>query len=277
MADWIPIASTLDQNGAFAALANLPNAAALKPVPLAAGRTPFEAFSENEMVLDFSMAMQLGVAAAFDASAAFKTRTISHEVAVFSEQDTTTPAGGLILGTTWGASIRTRIDVTNFDSKVSLSLGAVAAAASIGLVSASYTIEGIGIADPSILAMLPGPGRFDEGTRKKIFEAINMVKNDFLLPKKGISSVPFRILVSNPSLHFASPLARARAQLFAMRQLRDGLTENAALSRAGTLSLNKAAVTAAYREWAGIQSPATAPSGAVRKRAETWLEDIDLD
>lgn len=55
MADWIPISPTLDQTGAFAALANLPNGAALKPVPLAA------------------------------------------EAVVYSEQDTTTPVGGLIL------------------------------------------------------------------------------------------------------------------------------------------------------------------------------------
>jgi hypothetical protein len=212
----------------------------------------------------------------FDSSAALKTRTITHEVVVYSEQDTTTPVGGLILGTTWGAGIRTRIDVTQFDANVKLSLGTVAAAASIGLASASYTIEGLGVCDPQILAMLPGPGRFDETTRKRIFAAIQQVKTQFLLPKRGITSVPFRILVSSTSTHFPSPLARARAQLFAMRQIRDGVPEKTALATATKHALNGPAVTSVYRDWASVTTPNAAPSPEAMRRADAWLDSIDL-
>ena len=277
MPDWIPISPTLDRTGAFAALSNLPNAALLRPVPLAPTQAPFGIFTETERVLDLSMAAQLGVAAVFDASAALQTRTLTHEVTVHSEQDTTAPVGGLILGTAWGAGIRTRIDVTRINAKVKLSVGAIAAAASMGLVSASYTIEGMGLADPFILAMLPGPGRFDEPTRMRISAAIHAVKQRFLLPRRSLTSVPFRILVPNPSAHFPSPLGKARAQLFAMRQLRLGAPEAAALAGAARHALNGAVVSAVYRGWAGITSPTAAPSADVVRKADAWISSIAVE
>jgi hypothetical protein len=275
MPDWIPISPTLTPAGAFAALSSLPNAATLTPVPLAGGQESFGTFRETEQVVDFSMAAQLGVATAFDVSTALKTKTIAYDVAVYSEAVTTTPPGGLILGTWWGAGIRTRIDVTNFNAKVNLSLGAVAAAASIGLVDASYTIEGIGVADPAVLALLPGPGRFDDQAYKQILACVAKVKADYLVPQKGITSVPFMILVSNPGQTFAAPLDRARAQLFAVRRLRDGIPEAKAISGAGAAGLDAIAVQDLYRQWAGLAAGAT-PSSAARDWAQNWLDSIDL-
>src|ERR1043166_1062434 len=118
MADWIAIDSTLTDVGAFAAFSTLPQGSKLKPIPLDPGQPPFGILWQRELQYEFNVAAQLGLASLVDFKTSFKSRTIAYDVVLYSEVITSSvPNGGLIYGTRWGAGLRTKIEVTNFDAK----------------------------------------------------------------------------------------------------------------------------------------------------------------
>jgi hypothetical protein len=256
----------------------MPHSNELKPVPLASGQSQFGTWWKQELQYDFNVAAQLGMASLVDFSTSFKSYIIAYDVVKYSEVVVEvvvgSPNGDLIYGTRWGAGIRTKIEVTNFDSKFDLTLGNIAAAASIGLVNACFTVQGLGVSDPKILGLLPGPGRFDEKTHTQIKSAINRVINDVLIPGAGLVSVPFMILVLNSRLTFAGPVLRSRSQLYTIRRIRDGVSETVAVKNAKVSAADETLVLSLYRNWAETTAENPVPNESARRRAKAWLDQV---
>jgi hypothetical protein len=276
VADWVQIDPTLTKGGAFAALSDLPRGDQLKPVPPDPNATAFGTRRADGDSYNFSAATQLGLGSVADAAASFQTRTYAYDLVYYTPVTTTTPNGDLIFGTWWGAGIRVRLEVTNFRAKVNLNLANIAAAASIGLVDASYSIEGLGIADVSIFKLLPAPGRFDDGSLKKILQAMNNVDKNILMPKKNLVAVPFMIWVANAALTFATPVDRARSQLYALRRIRDGLEQGKAVAAAKKDGIDPLLVETIYTQWALTTAASPSPSAQAITRAKVWLDRASL-
>jgi hypothetical protein len=276
MADWIQIDPTLTKAGAFAALSSLPRADELKPVPADPNATTFGTRFSQGQAYSFSAAAQLGFGSVADASTSFQTRTFAYDLMYYAPGRTDKPNGDLIYGTFWGAGIRVRVEVTNFTAKVDLTLANIAAAASIGLVDASFSVEGLGIADVSIFKLLPPPGRFDDNSLKQILDAMNDVEANILIPKKNLVAVPFMIWVANAQLTFGDPVQRGKTQLFAIRRIKDGLEQDKAITAATNAGLDPLLVETIYTQWAGTNAGALKPTADAIRRAGDWLKTVNL-
>ena len=272
MAEWLPIGPELNPSGEFSALSRLPNGADLKPVPLE-GEAPFGTWLEKGTQLSFSVASQLGITGVANASTSFRSVTFTYDAARYTESGLVNPPlGGLIFGTRWGAGLRAHVYVTEFDAKVDVSLANVAAAASVGLVSASYRVDVFGVKDASLLKDMPSPGRFDQSTYKQLQAFIEAVKNKSQQATNQLVSVPFMIAVDNPTRVFAEPTQRARTALFAMRRIAQGVTRDVALKSAQDLGIDLFFVETIYREWAGTTELDLTPSKSARDEASKWLK-----
>src|SRR5579871_811233 len=247
MGVWIPIDVNLDKNGAFTALSHLPRAAELKPKPLAPDQEAFGTWWANGSTLSVSVASRLGLSGIVDQSSSFKSTTITYDVALYSESLDAQGNGDVIYGTRWGAGLRARITVYDFSFKPALSIGTVAAAASLGMVDASYQIEGIGISDPSLLKMLPDPGRFDEKSHGQLMDAVKQVESTILAKKQGLTAMPFMIYVANAAF-VQEPIERARSFLFGARAVAQKNDLKSALAKAEE-SLDTVAIRTAWDHW----------------------------
>jgi hypothetical protein len=280
MADWIQIDPTLLTSGAFAALSGLPKGDQMLPVPPDPAATPFGTRYGNGSAYSFSAATQLGIGPVASASATLQTQTYAYDLMYYApgvmNNPKDQPNGGLILGTWWGAGIRTRVQVMNFDAKVQMTLGTIAAAASIGLVDASFSVEGLGMADVSMFSMLPDPGKFDQNSLKLILRAMVEIEKSVLIPKKNLVAVPFMILVSNAGQSFADPIGRAHAQLFAIRRIRDGIAQDVAIANAVAANLDPATVELVYTKWANTSPGTPVPSPTAVQNAKAWLDRAKL-
>lgn len=278
MAEWIPVSPDLDSDGSFAALRRLPNASSLTPVPLDPADDPFGTFYADGTHLDFGVAAQLGLTGIANASTSFKSKTITYDAAMYANSPIQNPPqGGLIFATRWGAGLRTHIYVTDFAAKIDVNLANVAAAASVGLVSASYRVEAFGINDRKVLKAMPPPGRFDEGSYKLILGFVDSVLRQNLIPKEKLVAVPFMIAVDNPAVTFGAPLDRARTALFAMRRIARGVGRADAIGAARTADgIDPIHVETIYTQWARTTAQQPVPSGAMVDRAQAWLDKIKL-
>jgi hypothetical protein len=277
MADWIQIDPTLTSGGAFAALSGLPRGVEMKPVPVDPTATQFGTRHSDGSYYNFSAATQLGFASIADASASFQTKTYAFDLMYYASSTLiSSPNGGLIYGTWWGAGLRIRIEAVNFTAKVDFNLATIAAAASIGQTDASFSIEGLGIADISIFNLLPGPGRYDDNSYKQILQAMADVENNILIPQKNLVAVPFMIWVANAGLSFGTPIDRAHAQLFAVRRIKDAVPQDQAIAAASLAGVDPATVEIVYTKWAGTSSTNLTPNATAVGRAKDWLSRSNL-
>ncbi len=275
MGVWIPIDVNLDDDGAFAALSHLPRAAELKPKPLAPDQEPFGTWWANGSTLSVSVASRLGLSGIVDRSSSFNSTTITYDVALYSEALDSQGNGDIIYGTRWGAGLRARITVRDYQSKTTMSLSSVAAAASLGLVDASYQIEGIGISDPSLLKLLPDPGRFDEKSHGQLMDAVKQVETSILATKQGLTAMPFMIYVANAAF-VQEPVDRARSFLFGARALAEKNPLRGALARADQ-SVDAVAVRTVYQKWADGTPEDHGPPQAAIDAATSWLQACGLN
>jgi hypothetical protein len=269
MGQWIPINPNLDPGGAFAALAHLPGGGALKPMPLDAGQDAFGTWWEQSSTLSVSAASRLGISSLVDSSSSMKSQTLTYDVALYGEVIAPVPIGGLIYGTRWGAGIRTRITVFDAESKTNMKLSSVAASTSLGLCNATYQVEGLGITSPSLLGLLPGPGRFDANGHAQLTAAIRAVVDNILKPKQSLTAVPFMIFVSNAAF-FANPIERARSFLHGVRSIAWQSDLKGALDKAERI-LDPIAIRTAYEHLApGTADTAHPPANSI-EQAKAWM------
>lgn len=194
--NWYPINPLRKENGAFYSLSLMDNAEQLKPLELDAGENPFAQFKVMQNSLNIQTAADLGVAIG-SVSGSFKSFCLSYEAMLYTEKITTTPIGGKIYGTRWGAGLRVILKISDIQSKANFNFGAIAAAAELGLAKVEYEINGIGISSPSILKVLPGPGEFNFENYNKIIQAAEKVKKFMSDNSDKLKAEPFQVFMSD--------------------------------------------------------------------------------
>ena len=194
--NWYPINPLLKKDGAFYSLSLMDNGEELKPIELEEDENPFAQFKVMQNSMNIDTAAKLGVSIA-SISGSFKSFVLNYEAMLYTEKITTTPIGGKIYGTRWGAGLRVVLKVSDIQSKASFNFGAIAAAAELGLAKVEYEINGIGISKPNILKVLPGPGEFNFENYNKILEAADKVKRYMADHSDELRPEPFQVFMSD--------------------------------------------------------------------------------
>ena len=269
---WTPIAPDL-HNGVFESLQGIEGLVGAEPVDLDV--EPFGSLKTLRAERSTFVASQLGVAKIVDLELAYESRSLVRDTFAYSESPIVVANDRPIIQTMWGAGVRVRVDFSSLDSRLEINLGALAAAASLGLVKASYEVVGIGIADPTILGLLPGPGPFNLESLGKIEKAVDEIEKAALIPKKNLRSVPFQVRFSRGFEHVAAPISsRSKARLYAIRQIEKQKTLDDAVAWGIRIGLDEVEITKTYKEfWADPQKP---PSDRASSRADAWLDVVNL-
>ncbi|WP_306349831.1 hypothetical protein [Flavobacterium sp. '19STA2R22 D10 B1'] len=226
---WYPINPLLKEDGSFYALSFDDNAEELKPVALTGNDNPFAQFRVLQSSINLQTAASLGVALG-SGKGAYKSFFLSYEAMLFTEKISTQPIGGKIYGTRWGAGLRVILKISDVQANASFNFGMIAAASELGLANVEYEINGIGINNPAILEVLPGPGQFNFDNYTKILNAADEIRKYMAKNPGQLRAEPFQVFISDELE--SDVLKDSQAVIFAANQLRDRKTIGEAIIEA---------------------------------------------
>lgn len=266
---WYPVDPTLVKGtGAFAMFADDPEAANLKPVPLAADKQPFSVvdWEQGEISIDF--AAKLGFGPFFQADAKYSSRCFRYELMAYTDEEShSAPAGGKIYGTRWGAGMRVVAAIQSVDLSVGGGFAAFAAAAELSASKGFFSIKTYGLST-DVIEMLPEPQTLSVESYGKIMEAVSKVKKHLNKEKSKLNQVP--IAVRTAVNLDQTPVDKARAVAHAMRKIRFERPLRVALKEARDAGLAEDVVRQIYERYADANNEGV-PSKAAASRAESWL------
>ncbi len=266
--NWYPIDPSLTNKGAFHALSQEKNAGRLKPIPLDKNDQAFAQIRVLQNSLSMDTAQSLGVAVA-SIQSNFRAFCLTYEVMMFSDKVSTKPVGGKIYGTRWGAGLRVMLKVANVDinAEAKLTFGAIAASAQLGMASVEYEINVIGINDPKIVSLLPGPGEFNFESYSKILDAADEVKKYMSKKDAKLEAKPFQVFLTDD---FKRDVFKdSQSVIFACRQVMNKTNLLNALKKADS-RYNKEIIKSTYKKF-GINDQTERPNKDKRVKAEHFL------
>jgi hypothetical protein len=273
---WYSISPRLDDDGRFVALAG--KATKNDPMkPVKTGAVQLGQVRLIEEVHDANLAGNLGIAGRVEMSTDNRTRVLVREVSTWDEHMPPLQTPGTVIGTRWGVGFRIVVAVTGFEADVSLDLNRIKAAVQIGAATASYSIEGIGIAEPSFFSHVPGPGQFDQETMDAIEGTADALANWIATHEKDAVSraVPFHVATRHP-LEFTESVD-ARAVYFAVTRIHKRRPFHMARDGAVFRDIDVGVLKNVYREFCGAQILVHGiPSPAQKRAAEEWLAEAGL-
>lgn len=264
---WLPINPLLKEDGSFYSLSLEENASELKPLELESDENPFSQFKVMQSTLNVKTAAKLGVSIG-SVSGSFKSFVLSYEAMLYTDKVSSTPIGGKIYGTRWGAGLRVLLKVSEYNSKGSFNFGAIAAAAELGLAKVEYEINGIGISKPSILKVLPGPAEFNFDSYNKILDAADKVRRYMADNHEELSPEPFQVFMSdevNQDL-----FKETQSVVYAARNVMSRNSLNEAISNAGA-RFNVDIISSFYLKM-GITDENRRPSRDDKREASDFLD-----
>ncbi|HKX87300.1 MAG TPA: hypothetical protein VJL37_11560 [Flavobacterium sp.] len=265
--EWFPINPLLKENGAFYSLSFEKEADVLKPVALTADDQTFSQSEVFQRSINLQTAADLGVVVG-SVNGNFKSFCFSYEAMMFTDKIVSTPIGGKIYGTRWGAGLRVILNVTDLKTSADFKFGALAASAELGLAKVEYRINTIGFNSPEIFKLLPGPGEFNFDTYNKILEAAEMVKKYMSENVDKLTPQPFQVYMSsevNNDVYVSS-----RSVIYAARCVSNRETLAEALSKSNG-KYNSDLIRGFYTKM-GILDENSKPSRDDRNEADDYLE-----
>lgn len=273
MYDFYPIAPDVTPSGAFAAFADWPNAATLKPLDLPPGtQLSAGSFDIVNTTMSAEMAVKLGFGPMFSGGAGRKTQAFFYEATVFNNvlQPASVP-GAMIVGTRWGVGLRISVKVTSDEVDTDLSIGLIAAKVHLRRASASYRIEGLGLGAAALTAVadvLPTIGEFSLDAYKRIGDVTKILGTYLTTNIASLVPIPYQIAIARQLTR--DQLVEARSVVYAMKCLARGLDVDRA-EREGGLDVDLATVQEVYGH--NATNPA-APTGSEQDAAKQWVKEV---
>ncbi|MGB5820728.1 MAG: hypothetical protein WBG90_14680 [Saonia sp.] len=265
--NWYPINPLLKENGSFYALSFEKDAEKLKPIALEKEDNPFAQFRVLQSSLSIQAAADLGIGIG-SINGSYKSFCLSYEAMLFTEKIATNPIGGKIYGTRWGAGLRVILKVSEIQAQSNFNFGAIAAASELGLAKVEYEINGIGISQPSILKVLPGPGEFNFENYSKILEAADKVRKFMSDNSESLSPQPFQVFLSDEMNK--DIFKDSRSVIYAARNVMSRNTLKEATDNARG-KFNPEIITGFYAKM-GIYDEISRPSREDRREASDFLD-----
>jgi len=224
---------------------------------------------------DLNIAASFKVINVFSAEASVRTQMLIRESVAFEEcvRSLSDPhADSNITDTRWGVGFRLVVTTTGFEANTSLNLGTVAAAVEVGGATASFEISGMGLVEPSLLAVLPKPGKFDLDANEKLnlanTELSKWVASNAQQAVKN--AVPFQVRMRKPP--FLTPGDDYRTILFGAMQVKKKNRIKRARQRARNRGLDASIINRTYEYFCEEQlEPNDRPNSEAANRARDWL------
>ncbi len=269
----IPVNPLRTDDGDLVSLTTLRGKLRAQPIPL---DNPNEI--QNVIVaggasnISVSLATNLGVGTIFTGTA--KASEFGYWLdAVASADSATKPTDANIVNKTrWGYGLRIMFRVQQLDASASLNFATIGANVQLGLLSASYEVQTLGLGPLALTAILDGISQFGTINRDTFADlnttVIDNVKKVIADPQAILTVRPLAVQVNFPVEQ--NPIDKAQSEVFAMRRIREGTDLKDALAKAG---LNRSVddIRAVYLKVAGNIPEDQKPPQSARDFAKAWL------
>jgi len=269
--NWIPINSLITDDGDLVSLAALRGTLRAQPIQLDAGTT-IGNVRVSRQDLSISVAGKLGVGSIFATSVQGNEFGFWLDAMASADSAPVSKPENIVSQARWGYGLRILFRARQLDTSVKLNFAILGAAVELGLATASYEVQTIGLGPTALGAILDGISQF--GTlRGDTYHDLNtsvinniskLIKDhaDELAPRP--IAVQLRIPVEQ------DPIPKAHTELFAVRRIRGGMSIRDALIRAAG-NYDENVIRAVYRKFApGLQDTQTPPESA-KEKAKQWL------
>lgn len=267
----LPINPLRTADGDLVSLAALRGTLRAKPIDLDPDTTVGNVSLERQD-LSISLGAKLGVGSIFASSVQANELGFWLDAMAFADSAFGTDPQNIVNQTRWGYGLRIMFRARQLSTSVNLNFALIGAAIDYGLASASYEVQTVGLGPMALGAVLNGLSQF--GTlRGDTFHELNTTvinnlskhieENSGELTPRPIA-VQLRIPVEQ------DPIPKARAEVFAMRRIRDGSSIKEALERASG-RYDENVIRLVYKTLApGLKDTDTPPNGA-KTKAKEWL------
>jgi hypothetical protein len=267
----IPINPLRTADGDLVSLAALRGTLRAQPIELDAG-----AAIGNVTVLkqdvSISVAGKLGVGSIFASSVQANESGFWLDAVAYADSAVVANPQNIVSQTRWGYGLRILFRARQLSTTVKLNFAIIGAAVDLGLASASYEVQTIGLGPLALGAVLDGLSQF--GTlRGDTFHDLNttVIQNLTKLIRDHSSELtPRPIAVQLRIPVEQDPIPKARTEVFAMRRIREGSTIKDALARAAG-KYDENVIRTVYRKLAPGLKDTDAPPDSAKAKAKEWL------
>jgi hypothetical protein len=267
----IPINPLRTTDGDLVSLASLRGALRAQPIELDEG-TAIGNVRALTQDLSISLGGKLGVGSIFASSVQANEFGFWLDAMASADSALSADPQNIVSQTRWGFGLRILFRARQLSSSVKLNFAILGAAVDLGLASASYEVQTIGLGPMALGSVLEGLSQF--GTlRGDTFHDLNttVLQNMIKLIRehsKEFTPRPVAVQLRIPAE--IDPLPKARTEVFTMRRLREGSSIKEALARAAG-KYDENVIRAVYRKLAPGLKDADAPPDSVRAKAKQWL------
>ncbi|MDQ1638800.1 MAG: hypothetical protein QOF62_2139 [Pyrinomonadaceae bacterium] len=269
--NWIPINSLITDDGDLVSLASLRGTLRAQPIQLDEG-TAIGDVRVSSQTLSISVAGKLGVGSIFAASVQGNEFGFWLDAMASADSAPVSKPESVVSQTRWGYGLRILFRARQLDTSVKLNLAILGAAVELGLASASYEVQTIGLGPMALGAILDGISQF--GTlRGDTYHDLNttVIGNiSKLIKDHAAEFVPRPIAVQLRIPVEQDPIPKAHTEVFAMRRVREGLSIKDAVARAGG-KYDENVIRAVYRKIAPGLQDTKPPSESAKDKAKQWL------
>jgi len=222
--------------------------------------------------ISVSLATSLGVGTIFTGTAKSSEFGYWMDAVASADSATKTTDENIVNKTRWGYGLRIMFRIRQLDASASSGFGAIGANVQLGLVSASYEVQTLGLGPLALTAILDGISPFGTLNRDTFQDlntkVIDNVKTVIADPHASLTVRPLAVQVKFPVEQ--NPIDKARIEVFTMRRIREGTDLKDALARAG-LSRSPDVIRAVYLKVAGDIPEDQKPPQSARDFAKMWL------
>lgn len=277
MTTWHPVNPALDEHDVIVSLRSAFPTGDLTVVRPAAGERPFTDFEIRFDSLSMRLAAKLNLGPIFSGELSVKDRAYLFEAMAYSDAYREEPdSPGLVRATRWGAGLRIALRITEVKASAESQFGLVAAQAELGMVRASYQIQGIGLGLgglSAILGELKTIGDFTYETYLEVQRVSASLQQYIADHASDLQPRPIGVLLAQPIV--VDTATEGYVVYWTVTRIRENWTLASALAGARQKAFSDALVEAVWREFLEDIPAGEAPSrwraGEGKRKAEEWL------
>jgi hypothetical protein len=267
----LPISALSTADGNLVSLSALRGTLSATPVPLDPD-TAIGNFKVSTQQISVSVAAKVGIGSIFGSSVQANETGFWMDATQFADSGLRQDPNNIVTQTSWGYGLRILCRAQQLNASFNLNFALLGAAADLGLATVSYEIQTIGLGASALGAVLGGISQFGALNGETLHQlnttVIQNVKKVIAAPPTALTPRPISVQLNIPVE--SDPIKKARSEVFAMRRIRDGMSSNGAVMRAGG-KYDVNAVQAVYQQVAPGIGPNDSPDEQAQRFAKDWM------
>lgn len=240
----------------------------------APGAAQFSRFHVRQDFFSGRVAAKVGVGIWGGGEASAKSLVLVYDALLSTDEERDVDIDGTLWRVRFGAGVRLEVSILEADANVRADIYSVALAVTMKSTSASFEMKALGITDPEIMKLLPGPASFDITSYEQVTTAADAIR--LKMADGTVALTPVLTHIHMGAAPSSADLVRAQSLVFGVKEIQDGATVANARKAALEKRLSPIAVEAVYQQFSPRIGEDEKPAKDIRREAQRWLDTDSL-